>query len=239
MVNPIVVDLSHHNPEPDWPALKAGGTQGVILKATQGTSFVDAEFLKRRNDALEAGLYVASYHFLEHGSIDAQMGHYVATVDPEAFERMVIDYEDYEDKSPTFDDLCRATYVLKGEGCEVAIYGGGKLKADLGNDYAHDLAGTSLWIAQYTDAAAPSWPKTQWPVWSLWQFTDAATCDGIGAPVDGNRWNGDPANLKAWFYRPDDAPQPEPDEVMVTIGIDAPDGVAVSILVNGVAYVAA
>jgi GH25 family lysozyme M1 (1,4-beta-N-acetylmuramidase) len=37
MPNPVVVDISHWNPTPDWAKLKADGTVGVIHKATEGT----------------------------------------------------------------------------------------------------------------------------------------------------------------------------------------------------------
>ena len=70
---------------------------------------------------------------------------------------------------------------------QVTIYSGHLIKEQLGstkNDYLAE--NTSLWIAQYTTAAAPSWPTATWPLWSLWQYTDKATVDGITKPVDGN-----------------------------------------------------
>lgn len=204
MANPIVVDLSHHNPEPDWKALRKGGTQGVILKATQGVGFIDGTFMVRRNNALEAGLYVASYHFLERGNVAEQMAHYLSTVDPESYERLVIDYEECDDDTPTVDDLVEAVTILMDLGYETTIYGGYKLKEDC-DVYMPDLAGTSLWIAHYTDASQPTWPDDQWSHWSLWQYTDCADVVGISEPVDGNRWNGDAAQLRNWFYRPMDS----------------------------------
>ena len=36
MTNPLVTDISHHNPTPDWAKLHAGGTIGVICKAVKG-----------------------------------------------------------------------------------------------------------------------------------------------------------------------------------------------------------
>lgn len=232
MANPlVVVDLSHHNPEPDWAKLKAGGVVGVILKATEGTTYVDKTFAPRRERALASGLKVGSYHFLKHGSAEAQMAHYLDTVGPERGERVCIDYED---TACTLDDLLAAVEALVRQplNLQIAVYSGHLIKEHLGNRRDEFLAQfTSLWIAQYTNAGSPSWPTATWPVWSLWQFTDKATVQGISAPVDGNRFNGSAENAAAWIG-PADA-QPVPTSPVVKIDIVTPPDVAVEIRVNG------
>ena len=235
MSNPIVVDLSHWNPEPDWLALKDGGTLGVILKATQGTSYIDPTFHDRARDAVKAGLYVTAYHFLEHGNIPDQIMHYTETLEfmhGLVLPRAVIDYEDTDDGSPDLSDLIGAVDALKMLGYQVAIYSGHKIKEDVGTDYYGGLAGTSLWIAHYTENDDdPTWPKTQWPVWDLWQYTDKADVVGISDPVDGNRAN---VLLEPWFYPGE--PEPEGSREFVSLSIDVSDGVALKIFVNGEPY---
>ena len=68
-----VIDLSHHNPTPDWAKLKAAGCIGVIHKATEGTSYKDPTLYDRAKDAMAAGLKWSTYHFLRPGSMSAQM----------------------------------------------------------------------------------------------------------------------------------------------------------------------
>jgi Glycosyl hydrolases family 25 len=47
-INPMVVDLSHHNDVADFGAVKAAGIAGVIHKATEGVSFTDKLYGGRR-----------------------------------------------------------------------------------------------------------------------------------------------------------------------------------------------
>ena len=44
----VVVDLSHHNENVDFAKMKANGIVGVIHKATQGLTYVDKTYAKRR-----------------------------------------------------------------------------------------------------------------------------------------------------------------------------------------------
>jgi hypothetical protein len=95
---------------------------------------------------------------------------------------------------------------------------------------------TSLWIAQYTSADQPSWPAGTWPTWSLWQWTDSESIEGISAPVDGDRWNGDDEGLLAWFGPAEEQPAPEPirpGRSHVDVALKTEGRVTVSVTVNG------
>lgn len=239
MANPIVIDLSHWNPTPDWATLKANGTVGVIHKATEGTSYIDDTLFKRAGAAMAAGLCWSTYHFLKHGNVEAQMAHYIKTIQPQKGERVCIDHEDAD---VTLEDLRRAVQYLLNvrPDLQITVYSGHTIKEQLGDNYDALLAdNTSLWIAQYTTAAAPSWPKKTWPNWSLWQYTDKASVAGVSAPVDGNKWNGSPDNLARWFgpsTTPQPEPVPEPVAQQVRVAITAPKGVEVIIELNGELY---
>lgn len=208
-----VIDLSHHNPEPDWAAIRRAGVVGVIHKATEGKTYVDDTFADRRDRAQGNGVPFLSYHFLKAGSIEAQMRHYLDVVSPVPGERVCIDHED----KATLSELVQAVNYLQAQplNLQVTIYSGHLIKEQLGSTKNAVLATTSLWIAQYTSAASPSWPKATWPSWSLWQWTDKEAVPGISAPVDGNRWNGSAENLTKWLAPAGSAPapSPEPDEV--------------------------
>jgi GH25 family lysozyme M1 (1,4-beta-N-acetylmuramidase) len=65
-----------------------------------------------------------------------------------------------------------------------------------------------LWIAAWTNAAAPVVPKP-WGRWTLWQFTSSGDGPAHGvqsARVDVNRFNGDRAAWAAWQVGPTPAP---------------------------------
>jgi lysozyme len=234
MSNPLViVDLSHHNPEPDWEKLQAGGVIGVILKATEGTSYIDPTFGSRRQMAKQAGLACASYHFLKRGNARGQMMHYLDVVGPVPGERVIIDYEA---SGLTLNELEDAVEALARQplNLQITVYSGHLIKDQLGSDKNVLLSDfTSLWIAQY--GTTVKWPTGTWPVWSLWQFTDKANVPGISAPVDGNRFNGSVENAYKWLspaVQPvEPVVVPVPIRPVVEIDIRAPAGV--DIKVNG------
>ena len=61
----IVVDLSHWEAQVDFVQAKTAGIAAVILKATQGTGFLDPTFASRAVAAHAAGLLLGAYHFFD------------------------------------------------------------------------------------------------------------------------------------------------------------------------------
>lgn len=59
-----VLDISGHNGEVDFAKVKAAGIEGVMLKCTEGDSYLAPKFLPNYEKALAAGLKVGAYHFL-------------------------------------------------------------------------------------------------------------------------------------------------------------------------------
>ena len=244
MAAPLVIDLSHHNPTPNWQQIKVAGVVGIIHKATEGTSFVDEDYEPRRQAAIAAGLSWSSYHFLKHGSVPQQMQHYAKTANAGIGDRLIVDFEDTD---CTFTDLEDAVqWLFANTDCEVTVYGSNHLVDSVAGKTSPILSKTSLWQARYNATKEPDVPTNIWPTWSLWQYTDKAIVPGISKPVDGNKWNGDPDKLPLWFsnkaVEPEPgpepvppAPQPEPAK-SVSIDITTPAGVAVAITVNGVKH---
>lgn len=243
MPNALVIDISHYQPDPDWKALKDGGTIGVIMKATQGIARVDPAYKKRSVEAKAAGLCVSTYHYLVKGNIEAQMNFYVETVKPADGDRLIVDYEDSGLKISDLETALKRLAQIAPK-CELTVYGAnGFLGAQLAGGRNETLAKTALWIASYTGASVPTNRdlKGTWPVWSLWQYSDKGTVTGIKGNVDVNRWNGNPEALPAWFNsslapEPEVAPtQPSPPVVAqpIVIEIKVPEGVSVVAVVNG------
>jgi lysozyme len=225
----IVVDISHYQPTPNWDQLMDAGIVGVILKATEGTSYIDPTFFDRAVAARNAGFAVATYHFLRHGDIASQMEWYLQNISPDVGERLVLDYE--HDDCRIVDLIQSVDYLLRVEdyNLQITCYGASKLTDDA---YAADdegkaiLRNTSLWAARYSENQ-PKICTEVWPAWTLWQFTDSAKVAGIDGPVDGNRFNGSIEQCLKWFGPagpmpqpgPEPAPEPEPAEVdIVTRG---------------------
>jgi lysozyme len=209
----LVLDMSHYQTVSNLDGMMAAGIVGVIHKATQGSTYVDPKYGARRKWLKESGFAFASYHFLEHNCAAKQMQHYIATAKPEAGELVVIDYEKAD---CTLTDLNTAVAWLRNNAPDnpICIYGGSLLKEHLGSRKLAWLAGTSLWIAQYTSGDAPTWPA-QWARYSLWQYSDGKvggkpnSVSGV-SQVDCNEFNGTEAECRAWLGQkpPTDAPKP-------------------------------
>jgi lysozyme len=240
-VKPDVIDLSHHNASVAFGEVRAAGVAGVILKATEATTYIDPTFKQRRIDAMKAGLKVASYHFLKRGNVAQQMLHYLDVVSPAKGERVIIDYED---PPCTLDDLRAAVKFLWAQAdlnLQVTVYGGSKLEQDLDGKRDELLAKTSLWTAQYA-TTKPNWSTATWPVWTLWQYTDKAVVPGVAGRCDANTFNGSAEALLRWMSpplveAPPPPPPPKPEPVGdVVIAVTLPPGVTVDFFVNGEQY---
>jgi lysozyme len=235
MTNPIVIDISHHQPDPiDWAKVKAGGTIGVIHKATEGTSYVDDKLFARMKAAKQAGLLTSTYHFLRETDMPGQMRHYLGTIDPVPGERVCLDHEHSGTSLAELEECVRYIMSVRPD-LQITIYSGHLIEEQLGQGYNELLArNTSLWTAQYGSKPDP-WPSTTWPSWSLWQHTDRATVSGINGPVDGNEWNGSEEALIAWLSPAGAIPPPPVPDMetrIFTVRVTAPAGSNVTIEVE-------
>jgi lysozyme len=233
-----VIDISHWQADPDWHAIEADGVLGVILKATQGDSYVDDTWQDRAVGAIAAGMAVATYHYLEHGDIDAQMTHYIKTTDKvmPLGSRVCIDFEAAD---CTQSDLETAVSWLQDQrpDLQIAVYSGSSFLTEKLVDKPNEVLGqTSLWVARYS-SQTPYFPLKIWPTWSLWQFTDSGSIGNL-KPVDCNRFNGSDGALLAWFgpvsgiepVPPEPAKPPEPaGRVVLLINGD----VDITVVVDG------
>ena len=204
VINPMVVDLSHHNDVADFGAVKVAGIAGVIHKATEGVSFTDKLYGGRRVRALDVGLLWGAYHFLRPGSIAAQVDFFLKAASPDDTTLLALDHED---KRVTLIDA--KEFLLRIEdavGRKPVLYSGSVIKEQLGNRIDGYLAAHRLWLAQY--GPRPVTPRN-WPSAWLWQFTG----DGIGpqphsipgivgSGIDINSYEGDAVKLTAEWSGP-------------------------------------
>src|SRR5215831_16368276 len=93
----VVIDISHYeNVSQDFVTTAGAGIAAVILKATQGTHFIDPTFLTRVAEARAAGLEVGAYHFLDGSNPAEQVAHFLTVAKSEAgVGWLAIDWEPY------------------------------------------------------------------------------------------------------------------------------------------------
>lgn len=75
------------------PSITAGGTDFVIVKATQGTTYVSPVAAQQRTRARNAGKLVGHYHFAAGGSPKDEAVHFLAHSDWKKGELLVLDWE--------------------------------------------------------------------------------------------------------------------------------------------------
>lgn len=238
-----IIDISHWQEITTMADIKAGGVLAVIMKCTQGTTYLDPTFKSRYRDAIKIGLPVSTYHYLDAGKDPAlQMDWYLKNLQPRQGERVCIDYEA---EGSTLSDLKKAVQRVMDArpDLQITVYSGHLIKQVLGDKYDALLAdNTSLWIAHYTTNKAPTWPEATWPYWSLWQYTDKGSTKGIKGNVDLNNFNGQDDNIAKWIGpvslaptpepKPEPAPEPAPDPLPTTVTITTAFDVVHDIIVD-------
>jgi lysozyme len=201
-----IIDVSHFNGSPEWPAVHGAGILAVIHKATEGVATVDPAFGAASTAAPAAGLLWGAYHFGTgdaDGSVQAEF--FLDTVKPGANTVCAIDFEPIPNglQMPLDHLFGWIETVQAATGRPPLVYGGDSLLfPQIGATEHPTLAACPLWIAQYTSATEPrNVPAQVWKSWTLWQYTDTGKVAGITGAVDRSRFNGTAADLSAWWCR--------------------------------------
>jgi lysozyme len=199
----IVIDISHYeNVSQDFVATTKAGIVAVILKATQGTGFVDPTFLDRAAEAKAAGLLVGAYHFLDGSSPAAQVAHFLTVAVSEGdVNWLALDWEPYpSSQASVMQAATAAASVQAATGRWPVLY---TIRSMLSVPN-RTLSKCPMWLAEY--GTRPICPPG-FSQWKLWQHTDGRVgsavvpVPGIG-PCDRSRFAGTAAELKAWWSNP-------------------------------------
>lgn len=187
------IDVSHHQGKIDWENVALSSAANgypmrfAIMKATEGSTFIDSEYLDNIRQARKAGFVCGVYHFYNPGaSPEKQAEHYINTV--KLLKGDFVPVVDIERSGRSSGDLQRELLVfLKAleahYGVKPLIYASTKFrKRHLDNA---EIDGYPFWVAHYY----VSRPETDRP-WVMWQFTDRASVTGIDGYTDLNVFRG-------------------------------------------------
>lgn len=174
VINPKVIDLSHHNVVDDLTKVKSAGILGIIHKATQGIKIIDREYENRRAMAQDAKLLWGAYHFGVSGNPIAQAKFFLSVAKPASDTLVALDWEPYKNTSMSRAEAI--TFLKEIEqtlGRKAVLYSGVTAKEQLAQKNDSFFGSHRLWLCQYGSKPViqRSW-KTYW----LWQFTG----DGVG-----------------------------------------------------------
>lgn len=203
--SPVVVDLYHGDGVTSFAEARASGLLGVIHKASTGETGRDDAYQARRASVGQAGLLWGAYHWGTAAPVDQQVQNFLTCAAPDSNTLVALDFEQTPGNQMTVA-AARAflEQVFAKLGRRPVIYGGDRLKTELGASPDPFFGAHRLWLADY--AAAPSLPPS-WSKFFLWQYTDGAagpgrkTVPGIpgnrGGRLDCDFFDGTSADLGA------------------------------------------
>jgi len=192
------IDVSMYQPLPiDWDAVARSGVEFVIIKATEGTTYVDPSFADHWAGAKKAGLLVSAYHMF-WGNLDAaaQAEHFLSTMgDRVADFPLSLDVElnkGVGNIGAGVEEMLLALEV--GDGRKPIVYTARSIWGSLVG-WAPGWSAYALWVADY-DAAMPAMP-TGWDSYCFWQHSSTGSVPGIQGHVDLNTFIGSRVELMA------------------------------------------
>lgn len=186
------IDVSHHQGEIDWSGLAVQQrVRFAIIKATEGGDFRDRRFSENWQGAKQAGIVRGAYHFFTFCRPGRdQARNVLATVprEPGTFPISVdLEFHGNCDKVPTVEELAAELNAFMGE---LGAAFPGKPIFYVDEDFHERYLRANealfpehfLWLRSIARE-----PKQQGcRRWSIWQFADNGTLDGIQGPVDLN-----------------------------------------------------
>jgi len=201
----VVIDLSHWQTPVDFAQAKAAGIAAVILKATQGSDWIDVTFAPRFAAATAAGLLVGAYHFLDDSAPAPQVANFLSVAT--GCRMLALDAEPNQiGGTVTVAQTAEAAARLHmATGRTPLIYTSRYGPDERGTDLPNSvLSRCPLWLPAYNllPVCPPGWSK-----WLLWQHTDGSLgrevtpVPGIGR-CDRSRFAGTVADLAAWWNGP-------------------------------------
>ena len=148
----VMLDLSHHQDDPDWRSVESAGTQGIYLKATEGGTYQDRTFKDRHRAACGEGLLVGAYHFATGATVAAQVMNFCTMLDSvdAGGLRPVLDLESYPAGADASAFAFKFIAAMRDAGHECVLY---TYLSFWVQRLAHvPLPAVPLWIARYNGA---------------------------------------------------------------------------------------
>lgn len=192
------IDVSKHNGYIYWPAIKAMQVKDVkigfaFMKATEGTSLVDAQFKRNWKNAKDSRLPRGAYHFfLSYKSGDEQAKNFLKTVELEKGDLPpVLDVEKLYGSADNLRTQMKAWLKSVQQNCHAKpiIYTNVDFYKNYLEGYFDDYP---LWVAHYFANGKPATGAD----WIFWQHSESGKVNGINAAVDFNVFKGDSSDFK-------------------------------------------
>ena len=181
---PEGLDISHHNIVTDWSSVKA---DFIFIKATEGSNWVDPDWVANQRGARAAGIPVGAYHFMTTSSpAETQFAHFSRVVHRDSIDLVpVLDIEKQtaghllsrkalQAEVRTWVDLCEKHY-----GKKPILYSKQSF-------YLKNFAGPFGDCLYWCGDADSSEAYVSFTDWCIWQYK-ISHAQGIKGKVDHNK----------------------------------------------------
>ena len=232
------LDVSRWQATINWPMVKAAGKQFVVMKATEGTSYVDPMYATNRAGAMSVGIPMAAYHFASPDTSPneavLEADHYVAVARLTAGNLLpALDLEQTGGLAPPALQVWVRSWldeVTLKLGIRPMIYVSPNFwNVRMANNTSIPVAGyRTLWVANW-GVTSPTVPGANWAGygWTFWQYTDCGHVAGITTGcVDLDRFGG--TDLTAVTYNPTFSVVAAPTGQSVTRGLSSTFAIAIN-----------
>ena len=134
----------------------------VIIKATQGISFVSADFQRQVTQALSLGKYTGVYHYANGAGVEGEVTHFVSTIAP-YLDKVILCLDWEGDQNSKFTDYryCEAMLeTIKAKTGRIpCLY----MRKSVCRQYKWEKARNyPLWAAQYKKQAPTTYTDKPW-----------------------------------------------------------------------------
>lgn len=198
------IDISHWQGTINWPQVRADGKVFAFIKASEGSTVKDKQFLTNVQNALAAGLLVGAYHFSRAASqaeVKAEVDHFISVISPVILDMklpLVLDIETKEaGNQANIVKMVRAwvEYFKQRTGKYPMIY---TFPNFIDTSLDASFGDIKLWYAYYNSDGNPI-NRGGWKEWEFLQYSSAGKVNGISGNVDVNEYKGSEAELRAMY----------------------------------------
>ena len=225
------MDVSHYQGTINWPAVASTGKRFVVMKVTEGQTYVDPTYAANHAAARAAGLLVSAYHFANPSSSanDAVLEADWFVNNAALLPGDLVPALDLEQTGGLSTPALQAWVgawlgeVYAKLGVRPMIYTSPTFWTNnMGDTSMFADAGYSvLWIAHW-GTTSPRVPANNWGGhgWTFWQYSNCGTVLGISGCVDLDRYNGtdlSPVSFNYTYVPPPTVTPPNAPPVLAAI----------------------
>ncbi|MEP7158126.1 MAG: glycoside hydrolase family 25 protein [Chloroflexota bacterium] len=194
------IDVSTYQGTITWADVAADGIDFAYAKATEGRFYADDQYARNKERAEANGVAIGAYHFAnpDNAANDAilEADNFVDVADLGPNNLIpVLDLERHGGFAPKKLRQWAKAWLARVEartGVKAMIYTSPSFWRDrMGNPTWFSNNGFRLWIAHW-GVAKPSVPAQKWAGrgWTVWQYSDCGSVNGIDGCVDLDRFKG-------------------------------------------------